>query len=195
MADADEASTSAVVIPLRSLRSGKLRLQSHLNKDARAELIADMANTVVLAACGLPVFIVHDDEDVEQWALDRGATPVRGTQPGLNRAVAEGVALAASHGHTEVIVAHADLPHATDLRPVADFDGITLVPDRLRDGTNVLCVPTTINFPFSYGPGSFGVHLRIAEETGLPVRVLEDAALAWDVDHPEDLVTDQEKPT
>jgi len=193
-AAADAASTAAVVIPLRSLRSGKLRLQPRLGEDERAELIAAMASTVVLAACGLPVFIVHDDADVEQWALERGVTPLRGTQPGLNRAVAEGVAFAASHGHSNAIVAHADLPYATDLRPVADFDGITLVPDRLRDGTNVLCVPTNINFPFSYGPGSFGVHLRVAEETGLPVRVLEDPALAWDVDHPDDLVADQETP-
>jgi len=193
-APGDAPSSTAVVIPLRSLRSGKLRLQSRLDEAARAALITDMANTVISAAHELPVFVVHDDEDVAPWAVERGAVPLRGTHPGLNRAVSEGVAHAGASGHTKAIVAHADLPHAQDLRPVADFHGITLVPDRLRDGTNVLCVPTDITFPFSYGPGSFAVHLQLANETGRAVRVLEDPALAWDVDHPDDLITEQEAP-
>src|SRR5439155_17828924 len=40
----------------------------------------------------------------------------------------------------------ADLPLATDLTWLPRFPGVTLVPDRRDDGTNVLCVPT--------GPGS-----------------------------------------
>ena len=34
-----------------------------------------------------------------------------------------------------MIVAHGDLPRATDLARCADFDGVTLVPDRHGDGT------------------------------------------------------------
>jgi len=132
--------------------------------------------------------VVHAEDDVAMWAEQLGATAVEGLQPGLNNAVREGVDWARQNGATMAIVAHADLPYATDLRPVAEFDGITLVPDRLRDGTNVICLPTAIDFSFSYGPGSFDIHLETAEATGIPVRVLEDPDLAWDVDHPEDLL-------
>ena len=60
---------------------------------------------------------------------------------GLNGAVTDGVDQLAALGYDQVIVAHADLPHALDLAWVADFDGVTLVPDRHDDGTNVACVP------------------------------------------------------
>ena len=90
---------------------------------------------------------------------------------------------------TRVIVAHADLPLADDLRPIADgFDGVTLVPDRRADGTNVLCVPAGAGFDFQYGPRSFARHRAEAERLGLRHRVVDDARLAWDVDVPEDLL-------
>ncbi len=88
-----------------------------------------------------------------------------------------------------MIVAHADLPHAVDLAWVADFDGVTLVPDRHDDGTNVACVPTGAGFTFAYGPGSFARHRAEAERLGLPLRVEREPHLGWDVDLPDDLAT------
>jgi 2-phospho-L-lactate guanylyltransferase len=87
-----------------------------------------------------------------------------------------------------VIVAHADLPLATDLAWLSWFRaGVTLVPDRHRDGTNVVCVPTRVGFRFAYGPGSFDRHYAEARRLGLPVRVVTEPLLAWDVDVPADL--------
>jgi 2-phospho-L-lactate guanylyltransferase len=86
------------------------------------------------------------------------------------------------------VVAAGDLPLATDLRWVAEFPGITIVPDRRDEGTNVLAVPTATPFPFSYGPGSFARHLEEARSSGHPLRVARVPALAWDVDVPGDLV-------
>ena len=93
----------------------------------------------------------------------------------------------AERGVERVIVAHADLPLATHLGWVGDFDGVTLVPDRRDDGTNVICVPAGSGFGFAYGPGSFGRHHAEAERLGLPVRVVRERRLGWDVDHPADL--------
>jgi 2-phospho-L-lactate guanylyltransferase len=87
-----------------------------------------------------------------------------------------------------VTVAHADLPRAWGLDAVGLAPGITLVPDRFGNGTNVMVVPTSAGFRFSYGPGSFARHLAEAERTGLPVRVLDLPDLAWDVDEPGDVV-------
>ena len=86
-----------------------------------------------------------------------------------------------------VVVAHADLPMATDLAWPARHDGVTLVPDRRDDGTNVACVPTRAGFEFSYGPGSFRRHGAEARRLGLPLRVVREPSLGWDVDLPSDL--------
>ena len=185
--DAAIARRVGVVIPLRSLEDGKLRLQGSLSPAERRRLIESMAETVVRACHDLPVVVVHDDPGVARWAADRGLAAIAAPAPGLDNAVAFGCAYLADAGFTHTIVAHADLPRARDLRPVADFDGVTLVPDRLDDGTNVLCIPTDVGFTFAYGPGSFEHHRRIAEATGAPVRILRDDDLGWDVDHPDDL--------
>ena len=84
-------------------------------------------------------------------------------------------------------MAHADLPHARDLTVVRGFAGITLVPDRHRDGTNVMCIPADCGFRFAYGPGSFARHKDEVARIGLALRVLTDDALAWDIDTPDDL--------
>ena len=106
---------------------------------------------------------------------------------GLNGAVADGVAALAARGVERAIVAHADLPLATRLDWVADFPGVTLVPDRHRDGTNVAAVPTDAGFRFAYGGGSFARHRAEAARLGLAARLVRDPFLAWDVDLPADL--------
>ena len=67
------------------------------------------------------------------------------------------------------------------------FEGVTLVPDRRDDGTNVLRLPAGCDFHFAYGPGSFRAHRAEAARLGLPVRVLRDPDLAYDVDWPADV--------
>ncbi len=90
-------------------------------------------------------------------------------------------------GFDRVVVAHADLPLAVDLTWPARHAGVTLVPDRRDDGTNVACVPTGAGFEFSYGPGSFRRHGAEARRLGLPLRVVREPRLGWDVDLPSDL--------
>lgn len=147
-----------------------------------------MATTVLAAAAPLDTWVVCDDDLVADWAEANGAGIIWRPDRGLNGAVADGVDLLAAQGYGQVIVAHGDLPLATELAPVADFDGVTLVPDRRDDGTNVLAIPTGCGFHFAYGAGSFELHRAEAERLGLPVRILRDAALAWDVDLPDDLI-------
>ncbi len=91
-------------------------------------------------------------------------------------------------GSAQVTVSHADLPMASGLAAVGDAPGITLVPDRYRNGTNVIALPADAGFRFSYGPGSFARHRVEAERLGLPLRVLDLPDLAWDIDEPADVV-------
>ena len=85
-------------------------------------------------------------------------------------------------------VAHADLPRASHLAEVGEAPGISLVPDRYGNGTNVMALPTDAGFQFSYGPGSFARHRAEAQRLGLPTRILDRPDLAWDVDEPGDVV-------
>jgi 2-phospho-L-lactate guanylyltransferase len=179
--------TAAVLVPVKAFHEAKLRLAEALGEGERAALARRMATTVVAAAGGLPVSVVCDDELVAAWAASVGAEVVWCPGRGLNRAVEEGVTHLQRAGVERVIVAHADLPLADELGWAAEFDGITLVPDRHGDGTNVICVPAAAGFRFAYGAGSFARHRAEAERLGLPVRTVDAPRLAWDVDLPADL--------
>lgn len=182
-----EASPAAVLIPLRSLREGKMRLSSRYDAEVRAKLIESMAHKVVMAAQDLDVLVVYDSPEVEPWAKERDAMTLRPDAPGLNRAISAGRDHLRALGYARIVIAHADLPHAVDLRIANEKNGITIVADRHRDGTNVMSLPTGIDFTFAYGPGSFRSHLDISRRLGIEPLVLDDPLLAWDVDHPDDL--------
>jgi len=179
----------AVLVPVKAFSHAKVRLAPALDAPARAALAREMASTVVRAAGPLPVAIVCDDDEVATWARSVDASVIWCPGRGLNGAVADGVDELGRDGFDQVIVAHADLPHALDLAWVADFDGVTLVPDRHDDGTNVLALSPTYGFTFGYGPGSFPRHAAEAERLGLALRVEREQTLGWDVDLPADLVT------
>jgi 2-phospho-L-lactate guanylyltransferase len=178
----------AVLIPVKAFAEAKRRLAPAVEPAGRAALARAMATRVLSAAGPLPVAVVCDDKEVANWAREHGALVVWEPGRGLDGAVQSGVARLSAAGVRQVVVAHADLPLATDLTWITRFRGVTLVPDRRGDGTNVMCLPTGSGFTFSYGPGSFSRHRAEAIRLGLALRVVHEARLAWDVDVPSDLV-------
>ena len=182
-----EEPTTAVIVPIRSFVGALSRLTGILGETRCRDLMRLMASRVVAAADGLPVHVATDDAEVADWASGLGAAVVPAGRPGLTIAVSTAVDKLASAGFERVVVAHADLVLARTLRPAVG-PGLTIVPDRQQDGSNVLCVPAAAGFRFSYGPGSFGRHVAEAHRLGLGVTVVEDDSLAADIDHPEDLL-------
>jgi len=176
-----------VLVPVKAFDRAKVRLAPALGREARAELARNMASHVVRIAAPHPVFVVCDDDTVATWARSVGASVIWRPGRGLNGAVNDGVGVLADAGFDRVVVAHGDLPHARDLTAVTVVDGVTLVPDRRDDGTNVASVPVSAGFCFSYGPGSFARHCAEAERLGLPPRVVREPRLCWDIDSPADL--------
>jgi 2-phospho-L-lactate guanylyltransferase len=172
---------------VKAFADAKNRLAEVLGAEDRATLARQLATRVVRAAKHLDVFVVGDDDEVATWAKEMGATMLVRPAIGLNDAVTFAVGAVAAEGYDHALVAHGDLPLAEDLTVAAGFDGVTLVPDRHGDGTNVLVVPTGAGFVFRYGPGSFERHIVEADRLSLAVRILRDDALAWDVDVPDDL--------
>jgi 2-phospho-L-lactate guanylyltransferase len=179
---------AAVLIPVKAFREAKVRLAPALSPQMRHDLARRLATHVVGSAGHLPVAVVCDDEEVSEWACQVGASVIWAPGLGLNGAVQEGVAVLASRGMSRVVVAAGDLPHATDLAWAARFGGVTIVPDRRHDGTNVIAIPAGSGFRFAYGPRSFTRHLDEARRLDLAVRIVHSSPLAWDVDLPEDLV-------
>jgi 2-phospho-L-lactate guanylyltransferase len=178
---------SAVLVPVKSFAAAKQRLGAALAEDERLALVRSMAERVLRAASPLPTAVVCDDAEVADWARRHGALVVWEPGRGLNGAVEAGVDRLATLGVETVTVVHADLPLARAFGTLDSFDGVTLVPDRFEDGTNLIRLPARCGFTFSYGPGSFQRHLQEGERLGLGVRVVHRPDLAFDVDWPADL--------
>ncbi len=179
---------AAVLVPVKAFHQAKLRLGTVLSPSERRDLARRMATHVVKVAAPLPVTVVCDDPDVARWAESVGAEVVWCPGTGLNGAVTRGVEVLGARGVHEVVVAHGDLPGAGGFTHLTGDGGVTAVPDRRADGTNVLCVPSGAGFGFSYGAGSFRRHCAEARRLRLRLRVRHDADLTWDVDVPEDLL-------
>jgi 2-phospho-L-lactate guanylyltransferase len=178
-----------VLMPVKAFGAAKARLADALDDAARAALARSMADRVADAAGGMAVAIACDDAGVAAWALARGAQVVRTDGLDLNGSVRAGLDALRADGVRSVVIAHADLPFATDLSRLAAFPspGVTIVPDRHDDGTNVLHVPLDADFVPAYGPGSFPRHLRHVRALGLDVRIARLDDLQWDVDVPADV--------
>ncbi|MEM7142943.1 MAG: 2-phospho-L-lactate guanylyltransferase [Actinomycetota bacterium] len=175
-----------VLIPIRSFDDMKTRLADELDIDQRRRLAIWMAERVVAAAEPFPTRVVTDDLEVAEWTQATRAGVIDPRVRGLNASIAAAVDAVAEEGFERAIIAHADLPAARSLTAL-DGDGVRIAPDATRDGSNVLSVPTTAGFSFSYGPGSFAAHRGEAERLGLAFTIVDDPDLAWDVDDPADL--------
>jgi 2-phospho-L-lactate/phosphoenolpyruvate guanylyltransferase len=180
-----------VVIPVKAFARAKHRLAPALDPQQRAVLARTMASRVARAAGPLPVTVVCDDDEVAAWARSIGAEVGWTPGLGLNEAVTSTVRRLADQGVERVVVAHGDLPFASDLDLLAlvDDEVVVLVPDRHGRGTNVISVPAGVGFGFSYGASSLDRHLVEVERVGLVARVVQSEKLGWDIDEPADLET------
>ena len=182
-------SSIAVVIPIKAFEQAKDRLSSVLDADQRKHLARATALGVIESVRPAAIFVVCDNPEVSQWATLHGATVVHQSQPGLNAAVQSGIAAAQSFDR--VMIVHSDLPLPSRLRELLDStvanNTVTIVPDRHRDGTNVLIIPSDAGFTCHYGAKSFAAHTAEATRLDLSIQIIEDDELALDIDTPDDL--------
>jgi 2-phospho-L-lactate/phosphoenolpyruvate guanylyltransferase len=185
---------AGVVIPVRSFTHGKSRLRGMLGNTEHEAFVRGLADRAADAASPYRSAVVTNAAEVREWARARDLFVIddRGS---LDGAAAAGREWAAEQGLARVVVVHADLPDIVSLDSVAG-DGAALVavivPCHRGDGTPVMSVPVQpvpghAPFGFSYGPGSFARHCDEARYAGLEVRVVDDDALGFDIDGPDDL--------
>ena len=157
----------AVLVPVKRFRAAKGRLVGTISAEDRARFARWMATGVIDAVRQFPTFVACDDDDVADWAEHHGAQVIWGEGLGLNGAIDDGIGQIAKHDIDHIVVAHADLPRPANIARVARQGCITLVPDRRRDGTNVMAFPSTCPLRASYGGGSFSRHLAQALDLAL----------------------------
>lgn len=185
--DHDPPDGIVVLIPVKSFATAKARLATVLDPDRRATLARAMAARVIAAGAPAPVWVVCDDEQVAKFARRHHAEVCWTPGLGLNGAVTEALAMASHAGNTHAVIAHADLPFAADLPVLARPGRAVLVPDRHGDGTNVMCLPTSVGFQPAYGARSYTRHRAEAHRLGLTVDTVDSPTLGWDVDSAADL--------
>jgi 2-phospho-L-lactate guanylyltransferase len=188
------------IVPIRSLRDGKSRLDGALLPPARTALIKRMLLGVAAALTESSaverVGVVSPDPEALTLAsmLDSTVEPVeqQATAPGLNPALEAGREWATAHRVGGLLVLFGDLPllTASDVHHIVRRDApVVISPDRHGTGTNALLLRNgaTQEFEFLFGPGSYERHVEEAHRLGLEVATSITPGTAIDLDTPEDL--------
>ena len=183
-----------LIIPYRDPLTAKSRLSSALSRRQRAGLSLTMLDHVLGTALtvldGQRVVVLTRSPRVLRMV--RGRCRVLLEDLGcLNAALAFAVGRMAAEGCGRIAIIHADLPYLCpgDIDLLFDLAPrkVAIAPDTLRIGTNALAFRAGAGIRPSFGPGSFGRHMRMAAGLGLDARPVTTRGLARDVDWPEDL--------
>ena len=201
-----------VIVPVKPFTEGKSRLGGSVSPQERHALNRDLLTRTLgvirLAHVDAEIVVVSRDSDALDAAARSGSHVLaeqppasqpperprpRATAPELqlNAALTQAVGYVVARGATNALILPTDIPNLTaaDVRAVASPRGsgpqIIIAPSR-DGGTNALFLQPAQAIPFAFGRGSFQRHRRLAEDAGIPVRVVESASLLFDIDLPED---------
>lgn len=173
------------VVPLKRFDVAKERLRRGGVENV-TELAGDLATEVIRNCAPRPVVVLSESREVTRFALDLGVDVLESDATTLNEAVQSAYERLRERC-ARVIVVHGDL---RDPRGLGEFEpdvGVTIVTDYRLRGTNVLVVPTGMDFRFHYGEASARLHHAEAERLGVPFRVVTDSPWRFDVDEPGDV--------
>lgn len=184
------------ILPVKSFGAAKQRLAESLGAGARQALAQAMFSDVLGALRHTDeldeIAVITADRAAESVARGQGVIVLVDTvQAGQSPAAQIGIRHALAHGFDRVALVPGDTPllRAADLAGLLSRSGpgVSVVPDRHGTGTNALVLSPPDAIEPSFGPDSRARHVALAEEAGVPVRIDEVAALALDVDTPDDL--------
>lgn len=185
-----------IIVPHRGLMAGKSRLGAVLDDDSRADLNRWLLlRTLKVIHDGLPdahrCLVVSPCSATLALARDAGAATLAETATGLNPALAQAAGHAVGDGARALLVLPSDLPRldAAALQALSAMAetgaGAVIAPDRHGSGSNALWVSAPV-YRFAFGENSLAKHRALACEQGLRVMLCRHAALAFDLDTPED---------
>lgn len=175
----------SVVIPLKRFDLAKERLRVDIALDVNS-LAEYLAQRVILESYPRHVIVLSESPEISLFAASLGAEVWESDSTNLNEAVQHAYRDLETRFHRLIIV-HGDLRYPKGLGNVIFDPGITIVSDHHGTGTNVLALPTGLDFRFSYGLGSLALHVREASRLNVDYRVITTSPWRFDVDEPGDL--------
>ncbi len=178
-------SRQVIVVPLKRFDHAKQRLRASANVDV-TRLAQDLAAGVLAATASRPTIVLSESTRVATFARRHGADVITSHARSLNEAVQHAYAQL-SDAFDQIIVVHGDLAAPDGLSSFSPSEGVTIVVDRHGRGTNVLAVPTRLDFHFAYGDDSARRHRREADRLAQPCSVIIDSPWSLDVDDADDL--------
>ena len=164
-----------------------------VSRDSNALTVAEQAGSHALTEESLPITTptAHRGPAPDGLPPSSYSQADTDSEPQLNAALTQAALYAAARGATKILVLPTDMPNLTaeDVRTMASPRGrapqIIIAPSR-DGGTNALMLQPAQAIPFAFGRHSFQRHRHLAEEAGIPVRVVESDSLLFDIDLPED---------
>ncbi len=187
-----------LLIPVKSLDSGKSRLLPLCNDDFRRDLNEFFLRKMLLTASHFPghgrTAVISDSEEVLRLAEIGGARAIHQTSaPGLNNAAYEGLAVLRNLGAKDVLLIACDEPlvQPSDIREIAEQGAgggaVVICPDKHYTGTNAILVPAPVSIQFRFGENSCLKHCREVVRSGFSPQLHFNANIALDIDTPRDL--------
>jgi len=189
--------TLAIVVPVKSPRRAKHRLETVLSEPERERLAGVMAREVFAAVSGLTMygrFVISDDPDILEVGRSFGLEPLLDrVGKGQSAAVRLGFAAAWEHGFTAALTIPGDVPavtpqELTDLCTYRPEIEVVLAPDRERLGTNGLRLVPPHAITLRFGEDSFSLHQAEARRANRSFEVRDVEGLRYDLDRPDDVV-------
>lgn len=188
------------ILPVKSPQNAKQRLDGYLapaHREALARLMYEQTITSLCQADGIDrVLVATSDPQIAGRARALGTLVVEEGQQLSHSASADSACLLAMEmGATTALLLPIDVPLAVpgDFERLAAAAGpkgqpnLVIVPSADGTGTNALARTPPDVIPSRFGPGSFRIHLGLAEARGVPAEVLRLPGLMFDIDTPEDV--------
>jgi 2-phospho-L-lactate/phosphoenolpyruvate guanylyltransferase len=189
--------TLAIVVPVKSPKRAKQRLEPVMSEAERTRLAVMMARDVFQVVAPLTDvgrFVVSDDPDVLEDAKRFGLEPVEDrAHQGQSAAVGQGFGLAWERGFTAGLTIPGDVPGVTtaELRAFSEYRPeieVLLAPDRGRVGTNGLRLVPPHAISLAFGEDSLNLHRAAAARANRSFAVIAVEGLGYDLDTPDDVV-------
>jgi len=189
-----------IVLPVKSLSESKTRLAPVLTPLERGALTLAMLEDVLdvtLTMPGWDTWVVSPDEAVLEVSRRRGADTLVEAEPSLAEAIRQADVEAIGRGADASAVLLPDTPLVTPValtRALHALGPVVVAPSMDGRGTNLLVRRPPAAMPARFGPDSYRLHLEAAAQRDLPIAIIEQPELAFDVDAPDDILTVLQSP-
>ena len=175
----------AFVVPLKQFDLAKERLRAGGTNDVSA-LARNLAAEVIRSCAPRHVIVVSESAAISLFAQEHDAEVWHSHATTLNEAV-QGAYEGLSERFERLLIVHGDLRSPAGLGTFNPPQGVTIVTDHHHRGTNVLALPTGLDFHFAYGVDSASLHADEARRLDQAVTLITDSPWRFDVDEPSDL--------